>query len=235
VKSEPLTQTDAFAMGLMKTLGLEPNKPFEPDAHLTSILERAAETGQAMARTIAYRSNDPERWHWPDRKYGEAFMGGSPAFVKDGHVNHDARTTFFYLACGTSSLMASTTPDVGQAYPWVVQDGSGNVLDGGKKYKMHLPPNIPAKLYWSVTLYDTGTRSELHNGTSFSRVSSFTKPKLNNDGSVDLYFGPEIPSGQEANWVKTVPGKGWFFLFRLYGPEEAYFKRTWKPDDLIEI
>jgi hypothetical protein len=131
--------------------------------------------------------------------------------------------------------MASTTPNVGQAYPWVVQDGAGNVLDGGKKYKMHLPPNIPAKLYWSVTLYDTGKRTELHNGTSFSRVSSFTNPKPNSDGSIDLYFGPEIPSGQEANWVKTVPGIGWFFLFRLYGPEEAYFNRTWKPDDLVEI
>lgn len=235
VTSEPPTQTDAFAMGLMKAIGIEPGKPFRPDARMRAILERAAETGKAMARAVSFHSEDPERWHWPDRKYAEAFMGGSPTFVSNGHTNHDARTNFFYLACATSKLMASTTPGVEQAYPWVAKDAAGNIFDGGKKYKMHLPPNIPAKLYWSVTAYDNLTRSELHNGTPFSRVSRFTKPKANSDGSVDIFFGPEVPAGQEANWIKTVPGKGWFILFRLYGPEKSYFDRTWKPDDLIEI
>lgn len=235
VTDEAPTQTDAFAMGLMKSIGIEPGKPFKPDARMTAILERAAETGQAMARSIAFNGNEPERWHWPDRKYAEAYMGGSPAFVKDGAVNHDARTYFFYLACGTSKLMASTTPGVGQAYPWAARDVSGQAFDGAKKYKMHLPAGIPAKLYWSVTVYDTGTRSQLHNGEPFSKASTFTKPKANADGSIDLFFGPEVPAGQEANWVRTVPGKGWFFLFRLYGPTEQYFDRSWKPDDLMEI
>lgn len=235
VNSEPNTQTDAFAMGLMKAIGIEPGKAFEPDARMKHILERAARTGQAMARTIAYNGNEKERWHWPDRNYAEAFMGGSPAFEANGHVNHDARTYFFYLACGTSQLMASTTPGKGQAYPWASKDANGNFFDGGKNYKMHLPANIPAKLYWSVTAYDTATRSQLHNDSSFSRISTFTKPKTNSDGSTDLFFGPKVPKGEEANWVQTVPGKGWFFLFRLYGPEKPYFDLSWKPDDLVEI
>lgn len=234
VTSEPPTQTDAFAMGLMKAIGIEPGKPFRPDARMTAILERAAETGKAMARTIAFHGG-PEWRHWPDRRFNEAFMGGSPSFVLDGHTNHDARTAFFYMACATSKLMASTTPGVGQAYPWVAKDAAGKIFDGGKKYKMHLPPNIPAKLYWSVTAYDNLTRSELHNGTPFSRISQFTKPKPNNDGSFDLFFGPDVPPGEDGNWIKTVPGKGWFILFRLYGPEKAYFDRSWTPDDLIEI
>ena len=50
----------------------------------------------------------------------------------------------------------------------------------------------------------------------------------NADGSIDLYFGPDAPAGMEANWVKTVPGKGWFGIFRLYGPGQAWFDRTWK-------
>jgi hypothetical protein len=235
VTSEPLTQTSDYMMGFMKSLGMEPGKPFAPDARTTKILERAAETGKAMARSIAFSSEDPERWHWPDRKYAEAFMGGSPSFNKDGHVNHDARITFFYLACGTSQLMSSTTPGVGQAYPWGSRDAAGKTLDGGKTYKMHLPPNIPAKLYWSMTLYDTEKRSEIRNGQPFSRISTFTQPKANADGSIDLFFGPNVPAGQEANWVKTVPGQGWLFLFRLYGPEQAYFDKSWKPDDLIEV
>lgn len=235
VTTEPPTQTDAIMMGFMKSIGMEPGKPFQPDDHIRAILERAADTGKAMARSVAFHGNDPERWHWPDRKYAEAFMGGSPTFVSDGHTNHDARITFFYLACATSQLMASKTPGEGQAYPWVAKDAAGNILDGGKKYKMHLPANIPAKLYWSVTAYDNGTRSEIQNGTDFSRISSFTKPKVNADGGTDLFFGPEVPAGEEANWIKTVPGKGWFILFRLYGPEEPYFDLSWKPDDLVEF
>jgi hypothetical protein len=235
VTSEPPTQTDAFAMGLMKAIGLESGRPFKPDARMGAILQRAAETGKAMARTIAFHGEDPERWHWPDRKYAEAFMGGSPSFVTNGHTNHDARTNFFYLACGTSQLMASKTPGVGQAYPWVAKDAAGNIFDGGKKYKMHLPANIPAKLYWSVIVYDNGTRSEVQNGTSFARISTFTKPRANSDGSIDLFFGPEVPTSSEANWIRTVPGKGWFFLLRLYGPEQAYFDRSWRPDDLVEV
>ncbi|WP_168203112.1 DUF1254 domain-containing protein [Marinobacter fonticola] len=236
VESEPLTQTDAFAMGLMKAIGIEPGEAFAPDDRMKKLLERAAVTGQAMARSIAFKSDGPaERWHWPDRYYAEAFMGGSPTFEIDGHTNHDARTYFFYLACGTSQLMSSTTPGVGQAYPWGTRDADGEQLDGGQSYRMHLPADIPAKLYWSVTVYDTETRSQLDNGSEFARISTFTEPKQNEDGSYDLYFGPEEPDGEAANWVKTVPGKGWFFLFRLYGPEQPYFDRSWKPDDLVKL
>jgi hypothetical protein len=86
-----------------------------------------------------------------------------------------------------------------------------------------------------VTAYDNGTRSEVQNGSDFSRISSFTKPKANADGSFDLFFGPDVPAGEEANWIKTVAGKGWFILFRLYGPEQPYFDLSWKPGDLVEI
>ncbi|WP_245623629.1 DUF1214 domain-containing protein [Paraburkholderia nodosa] len=84
-------------------------------------------------------------------------------------------------------------------------------------------------------LYVSFHYAEATNGTPFSRISAFTHPRPNGDGSIDLYFGPKIPAGQEANWVRTVPGKGWFFLLRLYGPEVSYFDRTWKPDDLVEV
>jgi hypothetical protein len=43
------------------------------------------------------------------------------------------------------------------------------------------------------------------------------KVASNPDGSVDVYFGPNAPTGKESNWIQTVPGKGWFTLLRLYG------------------
>ena len=58
----------------------------------------------------------------------------------------------------------------------------------------------------------------------------------NDDGSVDLYFGPEVPAGKpESNWIKTISGKGWFTYFRLYGPTQPYFDRSWVLPDIEEI
>jgi Protein of unknown function (DUF1214) len=43
---------------------------------------------------------------------------------------------------------------------------------------------------------------------------------------VDIWFGPTAPAGHEANWVQTVPGKGWNILLRLYGPLQPWFDKT---------
>ena len=55
------------------------------------------------------------------------------------------------------------------------------------------------------------------------------------DGSIDLYFGPKAPDGKEAQWIKTIAGKGWFAYFRIYGPEGPAFDGLWKPSDMIEM
>lgn len=57
----------------------------------------------------------------------------------------------------------------------------------------------------------------------------------NVDGSVDLWFGPTAPKGHESNWVQTVPGKGWNVVMRLYGPEEAWFEKTWRPGEIEPV
>ena len=67
----------------------------------------------------------------------------------------------------------------------------------------------------------------------FPSVSSQNKDLLiNEDGSVDVYFGPTAPAGKENNWVQTIPGKGWFMILRLYGPLESWFDKKWKPGEI---
>jgi len=112
-------------------------------------------------------------------------------------------------------------------------DSKGNPLDGGKNYKLHLPPHIPVANFWSVILYDDQTRSMLQTDQQWPAVSSQTKGLLvNADGSVDIYFGPKAPAGKENNWVQTVPGKGWNTLLRLYGPLQPWFDKTWRPGEI---
>ena len=54
----------------------------------------------------------------------------------------------------------------------------------------------------------------------------------NSDGSVDIYFGPNAPTSGDSNWIPTVRGKAWFAYFRLYGPLEPYFEKSWKLPDI---
>ena len=103
-------------------------------------------------------------------------------------------------------------------------------------YRLHLPANVPAANFWSVTLYDASNASGLDNGQPYPSIGSLDDLEYNSDGSVDLYFGPELPEGAPAsNWLRTERGKGWFTLFRLYSPAEPFFDQSWKPEDFEKI
>jgi hypothetical protein len=57
----------------------------------------------------------------------------------------------------------------------------------------------------------------------------------NQDGSVDIYMGPDAPVGKEKNWIPTIPGKAWFPHFRLYSPKKAFLDRTWILPDIEKV
>ena len=111
-------------------------------------------------------------------------------------------------------------------------DKDGNRLDGGKSYRLHVPANAPAAAFWSLTLYDTATRSMVQNASNDAARSSYDDLKSNADGSVDLFFAPEAPGGQENNWIPTVPGKGFYPMMRFNSPEASLFNGTWKLPDI---
>jgi hypothetical protein len=58
---------------------------------------------------------------------------------------------------------------------------------------------------------------------------------INADGSVDLYFGRSAPEGFENNLITTDPSKGFFVVFRFYGPTEGYIEKTWVLNDFEKI
>jgi len=141
---------------------------------------------------------------------------------------------YFFAATGVTPAMDTQIVGEGSTYPWTASDADNNPLDGGKSYKLHLPPRIPVKTFWSVIVYDAQTRSMVQTDARFPSVSSQNKSvQTNADGSVDVYFGPKAPAGHESNWVQTVPGKTWFTILRLYGPLEPWFKKEWRPDNIV--
>ena len=115
-------------------------------------------------------------------------------------------------------------------------DSEGNLLDGGKKYKLHLPSNIPASDFWSIIVYDSLSHLIIHNDQPWPSVFSSDKNLIyNNDGSVDAWFGPDSIEGKESNWVKTNPGDQYHVILRLYYPLKAWFDKTWRPGELEEL
>jgi hypothetical protein len=236
IDREPIAMLDPELRGLFSAVGIQKGEPFDPDARMKALLTDAVAVGNATARALLWHERDPSTFLYEDSYWKQGYIGNSYEFLKDdglGGRNLDARTHFYYNATVNTPAMAMKLVGAGSQYAWGYLDSNGNYLDGGRPYRLNLPKDAPAEKFVSVVVYDPQTRSELQTDQPLpSKNTSRDELVVNADGSIDLYFGPEAPAGKEANWIQTVPGKGWFCLLRLYSPTEAWFEKTWRPGDI---
>ncbi len=231
IQYEPSELFDKEQLGRLASLGIEKGKPFSPDVRMRPILEQGARQGVAMSRAIVYANRDPEILYWPDRQWEKMFVRNTE-FLRNGYNDIDARTLWHYQAIVVSPNLISTTPGAGTAYLTCFRDQSGVYLDGARNYRLRVPANPPIQRFWAVTTYDPATRGLLDAGGNTNKsVGSLDNPQANADGSVDVYFGPEEPGGNPNNWIKTDPAKGFFVVFRFYGPLDGYIDKTWVLND----
>ncbi len=234
VNEEPAEAFTPLERFHMQALGIEKGKPFKPDSKATALLSEAARTAAAIARANCFASPARDTYYYDDRQWQH--VGDIPyTFLKDGILEVDHRAYVYYMAAGNSPAMMTKTVGLGSYYLWTYKDAAGEFLDGAQRYKLNIPPGGPAKQFWSVLVYDALSRSELRNGQKFPSVSKYTEPKINADGSVDVYFSPKMPKGQDKNWIQTVPGKGWFPIFRFYAPDKPLYDKTWVLPDIEKV
>jgi hypothetical protein len=232
IQHEPGELFGAEQLGRLAALGMRQGEPFDPDERMRRILDQGAKLGAAMCRAIVYASREPTIRYWPDRHWEKMFLYNT-TFERDGVNDIDARTLWHYQAIVVSPNLISTTPGAGTAYLTTFRDSKGRYLDGGADYRLRVGANPPVKNFWAVTAYDPTTRCLLDAGGNMNKtVGSRENPEANPDGSVDIYFGPKVPRGMEKNWVPTNPDKGFFLVFRFYGPKEGYIDKTWVLNDL---
>lgn len=227
---EPIKEEDRLFMAMLRPLGIEKGRPFAPDAAQKRALEDGARIGQLMAIANSF-----------DKRFDTAHYQGNWDRAVNVNLDQqagfysqlDERASWFYEAVGLSAGMSQPTPGEGQVYLSAYRDANGEWFDGGKTYRLRVSPNVPAGQFWSVALYDIETRCFMDTQYDKAEIGSRNDLATNDDGSVDLVFGPERPAeSPESNWLPTVPGRAWFTYFRLYAPLQSYFDGSWRLPDI---
>src|SRR6266581_3125467 len=185
IQQEPVEDRDRFFLAMLKPLGIEKGKPFQPDARQTKILTEAAVVGEAMAKANSFDKRFAGARYRPDAHWDYVIMA-DPAQDLANYSQLDERAAYTYEAVALSKGMVSKTPGVGQAYLASYRDQAGHAFDGAKSYRLHVPPNVPMKQFWSVTVYDIGTRSLVQNKEQIADRSSRQDLVKNADDSVDI-------------------------------------------------
>jgi len=227
-------------LGMLQSLGIEKGKPFNLDARLSSILEEATNTALAEMRVNSYANREPLRIVWSDRNWEWVPLRAMNTTTKDfgvaAFLDLQATDNNAFPIYGASASMGKREVGAGSIYYAAYRDNTSAFLDGSKSYKLTVPGPVPGNLFWSATVYDVDTRSQIATDQDRASVGSITsKPQPNPDGSIDIYLGPNAPVGKENQWIKTIPDKGWFVYFRIYGPTAPAFDGTWKLNNIVEM
>ncbi len=225
VTEEPAHPRDAAMFEALKTLGIEKDKPFVS----TPELGKAA---HEVHTSYVVRLPEHGEQHWSDRKWRTPSPVGLRtgfSFVTNGVLDAETRGITYFLGYAPPMKTGKAS-----FYLMAYLDGAGQLLSGGTSYVLRVPAKVPAKQFWSVTVYDSSTSAFVRESPRVE-VSSFNLESKNADGSVDVHFGPKAPSGKKANWIYTEPNKRWFAFFRFYGPESSVLDKSFKLDDIQRV
>ena len=229
IQEEVVEEQNMAIMGLLSRIGIQKGKPFKPDAKTMKVYEAAAP--EALQYMIEQYHQHLNPWMYEGKKWSVL----TPPGVKETGFTYEFPNHFDYHARGALYYAIITSvKNYGTAtfYVDLAEDKNGNWLDGGKNYKLVVPPNVPARDFWSVVAYDLETAAWIRDMPKVGIDSSKEGVVTNKDGSVEVYFGPKVPRGKEGNWIPTVEGRRFFLLFRFYGPEPAVFDGSWELNDI---
>ncbi|WP_413989157.1 DUF1254 domain-containing protein [Labrys okinawensis] len=237
VDYEPISAIDPEVRGILSSIGIIKGQAFEPSAKQQELLKKAVETAPRMIMaTRQLQRPDGRTRYYKDRQYENVWGGATAEWLQDSYLDVNQRATYFQVAYSTAPAMVMRTIDAGSKYPTTVRDADGDFLDGSKAYKLHLPPNPPAKLFWAVTAYDITDGTMPETPQLLPSINGFNKVAKNEDGSIDLWFGAIKPAdAPQSNFIQTVPGRNFLATVRLYGTGTEFYDQTWKPDDLVKV
>ncbi len=199
-------------------------------------LNKAVATAPRMILARRQVGRDDQRQlYYKDRQWENSWAGATAEWMQYGTLDANQRAAFFQIAYSSAAAMVMHTTGAGSKYPFATKDNTGKFLNGSNTYKLHLPPNPPAALFWAVTAYNITDGTMPETDQLLPSTNGYYNIPKNNDGSIDLWFGPNKPDGvADSAFIKTVPDRNFLVALRLYGTEDGFYDQTWVPDDLIQ-
>lgn len=235
---EPASAIPAETSGVLASIGIIKGKPFAPSKKQKELLLKALEIAPRMIMAMRQVGRaDKRNRYYEDRQYQNTWAAGTSEWLQDGYLDVDQRTCYFQIAYSTASAMVMRTLGAGSKYPFAAHDAKGDFLDGSNTYRLRLPPNPPASLFWAVTSYNVTDGTMTSAAQLLPSINSLNKAVVKNkDGSIDLWFGPKQPAAApDTNWIQTVEKRHFLAAVRLYGTGVEFFDQTWKPDDVVKV
>lgn len=237
VDEEPVTAITPELRGVLASIGIVKGRPFEPNERQQALLQRAVETAPRMI--LAFRQlgrEDGRNLYYDDRQYERAWAGGTAEFMQDSYLDVNQRAAFFQYAYSSAPAMVMRTIGAGSKYPVATRDADGDFLSGSSTYRMRLPADPPAALFWAVTAYNVTDGTMPETPQLLPSINGYNEVMTNPDGSIDIWFGPALPPDvPESNFIQTIEGRDFLAVLRLYGAEAAFYDQSWKPDDIVKV
>lgn len=236
VDVEPVTAITPELRGVLASIGIIKDRPFEPAQWQRDQLERAVVSAPRMILALAQLGREDERnLYYHDRQWEQAWAGGTAEWMQESYLDINARARFFQYAYSSAPAMNMHSTGAGSKYPLAVRDADGDFLDGSRTYRLHLPPDPPAGLFWAATAYNITDGTMPETDQLLPSTNGYYAIPKNDDGSIDLWFGPAKPEGvADSAFIKVIPGRNFVGVLRFYGTTAAFYDQTWKPDDFVK-
>ncbi len=234
LQEEDIDEKDMVMMAMLKALGIEKGKPFNPTGREIEILNAAGKEAHNYLVDTYFNNGLTPKLYGDERQWSILVPTTAVDTVftweMPGYLDIDGRgATYFALFSSVEEFDLFNPPTM---YLLSNKDAKGKQLNGSHNYRLKVPRDVPMEQFWSVIAYTTEDATWF-NGLSKYGVASIDQGlSVEKDGSVNVYFGPEAPDGKEDNWVPTRSGEDYFLYFRLYRPTAPLFTREWRLNDV---
>jgi hypothetical protein len=237
VDYEPVSAIDLELRGVLASIGIIKGQPFNPNAKQQELLKKAVETAPRMILASRQLGRpDGRQLYYKDRQYENVWAGATSDNFQQSYLDLDQRAGYYQIAFSSAPAMVMRTIGAGSKYPNTVRDANGEFLNGSNTYKLHLPPDPPAALFWAVTAYNITDGTMPETEQLLPSTNGFYDVPKNPDDSIDIWFAPKKPENvADSAFIQTVPGRNFIVALRLYGTGVGFFDQTWKPDDVVKV
>jgi hypothetical protein len=237
VDYEPISAMSLEIRGALASIGIVKGKPFKPTEREQALLKKAVERAPRMLLAMRQLGRPDERQlYYKDRQYETAWAGATSEDFQESYLDIDLQAAYYQYVYSSAPAMVMRTINAGSKYPFTPRDDKGEFLDGANTYKIHLPPDPPAALFWAVTAYNITDGTMPETDQLLPSTNGYYDIPKNKDGSIDIWFGPTKPDGvADAAFIKTISGRHFLVALRLYGAGTEFYDQTWKPDDVVKV